>query len=578
MKSLETSSTTPTPTSVAQANLETPRPSVAPRSTKKSKASRNHKKSKTSEISEISEISEQTRQQIIDLKKEGYGKRRISERVGHPSRQIAQVLREEGLLPEPKEATASKLAPFHEEIAKRVQQRLTTSRILREIQTLGYQGGRTILSTYTAHLRTRLTLEPPSPVKRRFETAPGQEMQIDFSPYTIPIAGRSTHVHAFAALLCYSRRLYLRLFREERTYIVLEGLAGAFEYHDGVTLQVVMDNMAQAVLGRIGREREVLWQQPLLDCARHYGFEPVACAVRDPDRKGKDEKVFRLVWDDFLKGSQFESWEDLEERCRIWLDQTPGAGNLRVHGTTRKVPNAAWESEERAALIRLPDARFASSKNEVREVDRDSTLSIGGTRYTVPSSLASRSVAVRLFASHFEVLDRQGRVAFSRKYVPDSLKGTLVIDPSHYELLPRRPKGQNPGRLDERFLARFPALQLLVDGIKRHYKALAPIQMRALLRLADRYGQEPFVAAASKAQEYRRFDAAAVARILESEHPLPPDADDPPCLGGAGPAAVGEVEAPSLDRYGRLDAAASSTTEAAAPDTSDDDKGGSHGA
>jgi hypothetical protein len=52
-------------------------------------------------------------------------------------------------------------------------------------------------------------------------------------------------------------RLYLRFFREERTSIVLEGLAGAFEYHQGVPLEVVMDNMSQAVLGRIGPEREL---------------------------------------------------------------------------------------------------------------------------------------------------------------------------------------------------------------------------------------------------------------------------------------------------------------------------------
>jgi hypothetical protein len=148
------------------------------------------------------------------------------------------------------------------------------------------------------------------------------------------------------------------------------------------------------------------------------------------------------------------------------------------------VPNEAWEHEEKAALIRLPGERFSVYKPDVRDVDRDSTLSINGTRYTVPSSLASRSVAVRLFADYFEVLDRQGRVAFSRKYVRDSLKGQLVIDKSHYELLPRRPRGQSPGRFDERFLARFPDLMPLVDGIKRRYKTLAPIQLRALLRLA----------------------------------------------------------------------------------------------
>jgi hypothetical protein len=378
--------------------------------------------------------------------------------------------------------------------------------------------------------------------------------------------------------LCYSRKLYLCFFREERTSTVLEGLACAFEYFDGVTLRMVVDNMTQAVLGRIGKEREVLWQPRLLECARHYGFEPVACAVRDPDRKGKDEKIFRLVEDDLLRGTDFESWEDLERRCRAWLDQTPGAGNLRVHGTTRRVPNEVWEQEERALLIRLPDARFASCENEVREVDRDSTLSVRGTRYTVPCALAGSCVAVRLFADHFEVLDRQQHVAFSRRYVPDSQKGTLVIDPTHYATLPRRPKGQSPGRLDESFTRRFPDLAPLVDGLKRRYKTLAPIQLRALLRLADRYGQDDFVAASKQAQEYRRFDAGAIERILERDCPLPPESDLQPPMGGAGPALLGDVEEPSLDSFRGLDEADASPQQPAVTAPAKKDEGGNHGA
>ena len=524
-------------------------------------------------------IPKEARDQIVNLKKQGYGKRKIAERTGRSSKEVAQVLRAENLLPPlVPTATTGKLDPFREEIASRVEKGLTTSRILREIRALGYQGGRTILAEHVAHLRMKLTLAPIRPIKRRFETAPGEEIQIDFSPYSVRIGGRLVRVHAFAVLLCFSRRLFLRFFREERTAIVLEGLAGAFEYFEGVTLRVVMDNMTQAVLGRIGSEREVLWQPRLLDCARHYGFEPVACAVRDPDRKGKDEKVFRLVWDDFLKGSDFESWEDLERRCRIWLDQTPGTGNLRLHGTTRRIPNEVWEQEERALLIRLPDARFAAYENDVREVDRDSTLSVRGTRYTVPAALASSSVAVRLFADHFEVLDRQQRVAFSRRYVPDSQKGTLVIDPTHYATLPRRPKGPHPGRLDEGFVRRFPDLRPLVDGLKRRYKTLAPIQLRALLRLADRFGHEAFVTAAARAQEYRRFDAAAVERILESDCPLPPEPDALPPLRGTGPALLGEVEPPSLDGYRRLDQAGAPPQAPSRTPDKKNGEGGDHGA
>ena len=92
-------------------------------------------------------------------------------------------------------------------------------------------------------------------------------------------------------------------------------------------------------------------------------------------------------------------------------------------------------------------------------------------------------------------------------------------------------------------------------------KTLAPVHIRSLLRLCDRYGQEAFVAAASRAQQYRRFDANAVERILERAHPLP-DLDNVPPLCGAGPAILGEVEPPSFEEFAGLDQAASAVDTA----------------
>jgi hypothetical protein len=132
------------------------------------------------------------------------------------------------------------------------------------------------------------------------------------------------------------------------------------------------------------------------------------------------------------------------------------------------------------------------------------------------------------------------------------------FDPTHYALLPRRPRRGpgSPERIDQAFLQRFPSLAPLCDGIKRRFKTLAPIHIRMLLRLVDRFGEPAFLAAASRAQEFRRFDPAAVRRILEREHPLADDIDPVPPLGGIGPAVLGEVEPGSIDSYGRLDTAA----------------------
>jgi hypothetical protein len=215
--------------------------------------------------------------------------------------------------------------------------------------------------------------------------------------------------------------------------------------------------------------------------------------VRDPNRKGKKEKSFRLVWDDFLKGVAFASWDDLDERRARWLDDTPDVANRRVHGTTRRVPNEAW-LEEKPLLIQLPAQRFPVHEESVRLVDDDATLSIRGTRYTVPAHLAPGSVATRLYAEHFEVLDRHGHVAFSRAYAPDDQKGELIIDRIHYASLPTRrgdPGAGGSDRLDEAFVGRFPSLAPLADGIKQRMKTLAHVHFRALVRTCDRTARRP---------------------------------------------------------------------------------------
>jgi transposase len=511
-------------------------------------------------------VSPESRDEMVKLFHQGYGTRRIAERVGWSRKIVRAVLGTAGCRRQQPPSRQSKLEPFREEVTRRVQQGLRVTRILRELRELGYQGGRTILAGHVQQLRPQLALAPRTKIKRRFETPPGKELQIDWSPFTVDIGGRPTKVHALACLLCYSRKLYLGFFRNERQPTLLEGLALCFEYLDGCALRLVLDNMATAVVGRLAGGK-VLWHPRFLDFVRHYAVEPRACAVRDPDRKGKDEKIFQLIENDLLKGAAFASWDDLHERTTQWLDHTPGVANLRVHGTTRRVPNEAYR-EEHEFLIRLPRERFPVWEDAIRLVDQDATLSICGTKYSVPAALATRSVAVRLYAAHFEVLDPHGRIALSRRYVADADKGKLILDPTHYALLPRRPRGGGGSgeRLDAAFLRRFPTLALLADGLKRRFKTLAPVHFRALLRLCDRFGEPAFVAAATRAQDYHRFDAPAITRILEHDHPLPLEAEPVPPLGGVGPAVLGEVEPASLDGYGRLDGAAPHGPADATPD------------
>jgi transposase len=499
------------------------------------------------------EIPEAVQAEVLRLRVH-YGTREIAKRTGISRRLVRRVLRETHGPPSPRTA-ASKLAPYRECLVEKVEKGLTATRIHRELRALGYAGGRTMLAEQVRALRASIVAKAKKGAKRRFETRVAKEMQIDWSNYLVKIGGELVRVHALGVLLCHSRKLWLGFYKDERQSTLLEGLATSFEYFLGCAARVVLDNMATAVLGRIGpKGGEPLWHPRFADFVEHYGFEAFACRVKDPDRKGKKEKSFRLVEDDFLKGTEFASWEDLQARTKVWLDETPEVANRRVHGTTRLVPNEVWLAE-RELLIKLPARRFAVHEDEVRLVDRDATLSVRGTRYTVPATLANRSVGVRLYAEHFEVVDK-GRVILGRAYVASADKGKLQIDPTHYASLPWSREGSgSSGRLDEAFVKRFPALASLVEGLKLKMKALAPVHVAHLLRLVDRFGEPAFLAAATKAQEHRRFSSRAVERILEREHEAALEENLPVTNlpGSSAALALGEVESGSLDDYDHLD-------------------------
>ena len=82
----------------------------------------------------------------------------------------------------------------------------------------------------------------------RFETAPGQQLQIDFGSATLEIDGARQKVHVFVATLGYSRLGYVAAFRHERQAAWLAGLEGAFAHFGGIPREVLLDNAKALVL------------------------------------------------------------------------------------------------------------------------------------------------------------------------------------------------------------------------------------------------------------------------------------------------------------------------------------------
>ena len=127
-------------------------------------------------------MSPEEMQEIQELRKNGLSIRAVARKLGRNVKTIRS------LLGRPRQGMGeSKLERFKAKILALDQKELRVPRILREIRALGYTGSRSILQDFLRKHRGPRKVERR--VFRRFETSPGKEAQIDWSPFRLSIAG-----------------------------------------------------------------------------------------------------------------------------------------------------------------------------------------------------------------------------------------------------------------------------------------------------------------------------------------------------------------------------------------------------
>lgn len=93
--------------------------------------------------------------------------------------------------------------------------------------------------------------------------------------------------------------------------------------------------MKTAVIGEAGGG--IVCNRALIDFARHYGFQPRACRPYRAKTKGKVERPYRYIREDFFLARSFRNLDDLNAQLRhgwIWWP------NPRVHATTQHAQEA----------------------------------------------------------------------------------------------------------------------------------------------------------------------------------------------------------------------------------------------
>lgn len=270
----------------------------------------------------------------------------------------------------------------------------------------------------------------------RFETLPGQQMQIDFGEKIVRIAGQPVKVYLMTAVLGYSRRLYCRAFLAQRQDDWLEGIDGAFRHFGGLTEQILCDNASPLVKSHDRQSGEVVWNPGFETFCRDRGLTAKACRPRRARTKGKIERGVGYVKHNALAGRSFASFADLERHLATWQIKV---ADCRIHGTTRERPAVRFERDERMALRPLPTRPFlVRTRRLKRRVSADCFVDIDTIRYSVPYCHVRETVEAVVKEEEVEIWLRGTCIA---KHARCREPHALVRNPAHFEGLFRRVAG-----------------------------------------------------------------------------------------------------------------------------------------
>lgn len=357
----------------------------------------------------------------------------IAKQLGMSRNTVKRLIR---LKEEPKYTRShypSKVEPYMKQIIKwRVSPEydFNGTRIYRELKHMGYQGS--INPIYRALKKVdedRSGISPEATV--RIETPPGDQAQFDWSPYELEINGKIRKVYCFTMILAASRKKAICFSLLSDADAVYEAIQELYYDLGGVTLELLIDNPKALVIENNPKgEDEIKYNAHALLLAAHLGTELNACNCYWPRTKGKIEKPYQYIEEQFIKGNIFQSMEDLNIKGKEFIREW----NKVVHTTTRRIPDEFFGSEEANALLPLPNTRFKMKPLEKRVISNDSFIHIDTNKYSVPVKYAAKQLQYRIvYGFRIELYTMESEYIMSLE-VLDGKHGTFK-DAEHYEAI-----------------------------------------------------------------------------------------------------------------------------------------------
>lgn len=381
-----------------------------------------------------------------------------------------------------------------------IKKKLTGARILKEIQSKGYSGSQTTFYGFLSKIK-----EPATKYFTPYETAPCEQAQFDWSPYTVMIGGKLTMIYIYCYINSFSRYQILEVSTSQNQGAVLEALENSIIESEGAPERIQTDNAKVFVINASVKNFE--WNQRYINFCSHYHFNPSRSLPGHPWSKGKVERGFRYIEDHFISGNQFEDFIDLYTKMKDFQYTS----NNRIHSVTKSTPADLFE-KEKPGLFALPESRYVGITEEIRKVSYDCLLSQGGSRYSVPWMFAGKQVWIRVSKGYqLNIYSQNNKLIATHNL--SKTKGGVVIKTEHYQN--KRLNDSSLSRLQSMFLEAFPGQEMFIEKLKSQKRINARNQLVRIMELIKVYQREDFLNAIAKSLEYEVFNHSFISGYLE---------------------------------------------------------------
>ena len=291
--------------------------------------------------------------ELSTMYKTGMGLKELSRKTGYSINTIRKYIRDKKPIGYViKSSRVTKLEAYKSYLNSRIEEAkpnwLPATVLFSEIKSIGYKGGISTLRNYLQQIKPTANTRPLV----RFETEPGEQMQVDFAVFSY----KRARCYAFVAVLGFSRQAFVKFVKNQQIDTLISCHEEAFAYFEGVPKNILYDNMKTVILNRdiYGKGKHRL-HQSFYDFAKHYGFVPRICQPYSPQTKGKVERLISYVrysfYNPFIAGKDFVSLDTLNIAAINWLNDV---ANKRVHATTNEIPYKRW-ALEKPYLLNIPN-------------------------------------------------------------------------------------------------------------------------------------------------------------------------------------------------------------------------------